>query len=145
MKFLLIMIIQKPKYKARYPKNKAIRNPSPETINPSFLFDASKGKIPSPLVDIDAAINAARGKLGMSIKATATKIIPPQPGIKPITAAKNTTRYLDEDIHESNTFGPTSTSIIQLAKNKPIKTYVTTMATSKTACNIVDLISSLSQ
>ena len=34
----------------------------------SQLISANKAKIPSPLVDIDAAINAAIGKLGIVIK-----------------------------------------------------------------------------
>ena len=95
-----------------YPTNKATNNPNPETINPSFLFCASKGKIPSPLVAIAAAINAAIGKLGIVIKATATAIIPPQPGVTPIRAANNTTTCADDVIHASNVFAPTSTSMI---------------------------------
>ena len=77
---------------AKYPTTKAITNPSKDTINPSFLFSASNGKIPSPLVEIAAAISAAIGKLGMVIKATATAITPPQPGVTPIKADNNTTR-----------------------------------------------------
>ena len=95
-----------------YPTDKATNNPNPETINPSFLFSASNGKIPSPLVAIDAAINAAIGKLGIERKATATTIIPPQPGVAPIRAANNITKYADDVIHNLNVSSPTSISMI---------------------------------
>ena len=95
-----------------YPTTKAATNPNPETIKPSFLFSASKGKIPSPLVAIAAAINAAIGKFGIVIKATATAIIPPQPGVTPIRAANNITTYADDVIQTLNFSAPTSISMM---------------------------------
>ena len=62
-------------------------NPIKETNRPAFLLSPSNGKIPSPLVAKDAAINADKGKFGITINATATEIIPPHPGVRPISAA----------------------------------------------------------
>ena len=70
----------------------AIKKLAIETISPSSLLSANNGKSPSPLVAIPAAISAEIGKLGITINATATDIIPPQPGKTPIIADTNITK-----------------------------------------------------
>ena len=102
----------------------------------SFLFSAKRGKIPSPLVAIEAAINAAIGKFGKVIKATATAIIPPHPGVAPMSAAIITTITLEELIQSLNFSGPTIISIMKFATISPTKTYVMTIDMSEIAsCN----------
>ena len=56
------------------------------------------GKVPSPLVAIPAAISAEIGKFGITMNATATDIIPPQPGNTPIIADININKLVDDII-----------------------------------------------
>ena len=104
------------------PTIKAIKKLAIETISPSSLLSANNGKSPSPLVAIPAAISAEIGKFGITMNATATDIIPPQPGNTPIIAAINITKLVDDIIHESKVSEPTTTSITKFATNNPIKT-----------------------
>ena len=118
----IFLFNQKPNNNELNPTNKAIKKLAMETINPSFLLSANNGKSPSPLVAIPAAISAEKGKLGITMNATATDIIPPQPGNTPIIAAINITKLVDDIIHESKVSEPTTTSITKFATNNPIKT-----------------------